>query len=103
MPALNQAQTLAALDVTFTQLLLLMRNPAFPAPESNDGYGDVTFDQTAIDTFAGLMTSAASNGWTWGNADLPSANFAMLATSTPGPYARVVTRGGLGSGSGLFD
>jgi len=77
MPTLNQTQTLAALSCTFTQLLLLMRNPAFPPALSNDGYGHVTFDQTAI------MASAASRGWTWGNSDLAAANWSMLASSSP--------------------
>ncbi len=61
---LTQTQTLAALGVTFTQLLLLMRNGQFPTPLTDDGYRDVTFDATAISNFAGLMQAAQQNGWT---------------------------------------
>jgi hypothetical protein len=103
MATLNQTQTLSALNITFTQLLLLMRNGQFPSTLSNDGYGGVTFDSTAITNFAALMSAAAAKGWTLGNADYPSADWAHLAVTTPGPFARTVTRGGLGSGSGLFD
>ncbi len=86
--SLNQTGTLAALGVNFTQLLLLMRNSEFPTPLTNDGYGGVTFDSTAITNFAATMASAKSNGWQWTNADLPSFNFTMASTTPVGPYYR---------------
>jgi hypothetical protein len=71
-----------------------MRNPSFPVALSDDGYGGVSFDQAAISAFAGLMTSAAARGWKWTDSDLAGANWATLATSSPGAFRYAVSSGG---------
>jgi len=60
--------------------------------------GNCIWDATAISNFAALMASAKANGWVLEPVDYPSANWATLAASSPGPYAYAPS-----SGRGLFD
>jgi hypothetical protein len=111
---LTTAQVCSALGVTYLQLLSLMRNAAFPAPLTNDGQGNLTFDSGAISTFGSLLSASLSNWPALGPDSYASANFAALATSAPGPFANSPggifggqsTGGVYGTGSrsgGLFD
>ena len=49
---MDQAAVAASLGVSLSALWSLSGNPQFPAPISNDGYGNVTWDQGAIDAFS---------------------------------------------------
>ena len=84
---MNTADALAALNVTYLQLLDLMQNAAFPQPASSDGYGNFVFNSGAIVAFAALMSAAAANGWQIPASAYASANWSELAASSPGKYA----------------
>jgi len=73
------------LGLTVLQVLALMANAQFPAPSS--GYGMTAgWSAGSINTFAALFSSALSNGWKISTALLPTANIALMASTTPGPY-----------------
>ncbi len=100
---MNTAAALAALGVTYLELLSLLNNSQFPPALTDDGQGDMTFDPTAISNFGARMRSAASNGWQVTPDGYASANWSLLASTSPGPFAR--SPGGIfgGWGAALFD
>lgn len=85
---MNFADTATALNLTNTQLLELLQNPAFTALTSNPTglIDDMVFDDTAVAAFASTMAAVAAAGWAIDyNTQLSSANFTALASSIPGP------------------
>jgi predicted DNA-binding transcriptional regulator AlpA len=99
---LTQTQVAALLGISLPALWSLSGNGQFPTPVTNDDAGNVQWNSDDVDAFQALFVAACAN-WNIGVADYPAADWATLAASVPGPYAYAVTRGGLGSGAGLFD
>jgi hypothetical protein len=63
-----------------------MRNAQFPTPVSDDGAGNIVWNDPDITAFAAIYAATLANGWQLPDGMLGSANFAMLSTTTPGPY-----------------
>jgi predicted DNA-binding transcriptional regulator AlpA len=93
--AVNQTAVAALLGLSMSAFWLLTSNSQFPAPVSDDGQGNVTWNTSDITAFQGLMGATASNGWTWGDVDLPGANWIMMASTPVGPYYRQALSDGL--------
>ena len=85
MDPLSIAQVAGALSLPIIAAEALSRNPSFPAPVSWDNAGNPHWDPTAVATFGGLLSAALSAGWKFDLSNYPSADFAVLATSAPGP------------------
>jgi len=101
--SMTQTQAAAALGLSMNEFWSLTGNPQFPAPISTDDLGlNVLWANADITNFVTLMAQASANGWTWDSNDLAGADWATLASSSPGPYAFAVTRQG-GGAPGLFD
>jgi hypothetical protein len=69
-----------AIGISLSKLELLRRNTAFPQTLSDDGAGNIVFDDAAVAVFAWLYRAAIGNGWLIDDAMLPSADFATMAT-----------------------
>jgi hypothetical protein len=88
---MNEAAVLAALGINATTLAQLLQNVAFPKPIAG------IWNSTAISNFAATMASAIA---AWPNltvAEYASANWSLLASTTPGIY--MPSPGGLMDGA----
>jgi hypothetical protein len=65
---------------------VLRRNPAFPTPTSDDGAGEIVWNDADITGFGDIMASATSNGWQWTDAELADFDFATAASEATGPF-----------------
>ena len=70
-----------AIGISLSKLELLRRNTAFSSALSDDGAGNVVFDDAAVAVFAWLYRAAIGNGWLIDDAMLPSADFATMAAT----------------------
>jgi hypothetical protein len=69
------------IGISLSKLELLRRNAAFPSALSDDGAGNIVFDDAAVAVFAWLYRAAIGNGWLIDDAMLPSADFATMAAT----------------------
>jgi hypothetical protein len=70
-----------AIGIPLSKLELLRRNAAFPSAISDDGMGNIVFDDAAVAVFAWLYRAAIGNGWLIDDAMLQSADFATTAAT----------------------
>jgi hypothetical protein len=82
MDATSAATTIG---VSPEKLALLRQNATFPPAVSDDGAGNVVFDDAAVAVFAWLYRAAIGNGWLIDDAMLSSADFVMMAKTTAEP------------------
>ena len=73
--------TAGAIGISLSKLELLRRNSAFPSAISDDGMGNIVFDDAAVAVFAWLYGAAIENGWLIDDAMLLSADFATMAAT----------------------
>jgi hypothetical protein len=73
--------TAGAIGISLSKLELLRHNAAFPSALSDDGAGNIVFDDAAIAVFAWLYRAAIGNGWLIDDAMLLSADFATMAAT----------------------
>ena len=69
------------IGISLSKLEILRRNTAFPSALSDDGMGNIVFDDAAVAVFAWLYRAAIGNGWLIDDAMLPSADFATMAAT----------------------
>lgn len=87
MTTMTQTQVAAALGINMLALWSLTGNPAFPAPASNDGDGNVDVaDHGGHRLHRAVDGGALANGRQLPTAILPSANFSAMAAAAPGGY-----------------
>ena len=85
MSTQTQITTAAQLGLTGLQFLMLMKNPAFPAPVSNDGKLNIVWNTTDIAAFLVLWNAALSNGWRPVPSTLATFPFSVASSKTVGP------------------
>ena len=73
--------TAGAIGISLSKLELLRRNSAFPSAISDDGMGNIVFDDAAVAVFAWLYRAAIGNGWLIDDAMLLSADSATMAAT----------------------
>jgi hypothetical protein len=84
----TQTEVAARLDISVLALWSLSGNASFPPPVgSNDQ--DILWDSADIAAFQALWSAVRERGWRVSNAQLPSANFTMMSSTTPGQARRV--------------
>jgi hypothetical protein len=100
--AMTQFQAAATLGLSVDAFYSLTSNAGFASPVSDDGNGNIFWNDSDITGFVTTMAQAATNGWVWQDQDLPGCNWTYMAANPCGPYARTPFVGAGGSG-GLFD
>jgi hypothetical protein len=78
MDALAAANTIG---ISLSKLELLRRNAAFPSALSDDGAGNIVFDDAAVAVFAWFYRAAIGNGWLIDDTMLQTGDFAMMAAT----------------------
>jgi hypothetical protein len=69
------------IGISLPKFELLRRNAAFPSAISDDGAGNIVFDNAAVAVFAWLYRAAIGNGWLIDDVMLLSADFATMAAT----------------------
>jgi predicted DNA-binding transcriptional regulator AlpA len=95
----DQDAVAAALGISVSALWSLSGNVTFPKPTGTDGDGNPTWASGDITAFVALWSAAQSNGWILSVVDYPAADFAMMSTTTVGPWYRPTFK----SADSLFD
>jgi hypothetical protein len=86
---MNQTAVIAALGLAGPYALFaLMKNAQFPRPLTNNYQGGLTFSSGAIAAFGALMSAAKAHGWQVNQANFPTANWSMMATTPTGASYR---------------
>ncbi len=86
---MNTAGVVSLLNVTIPGPLRPAAKSAIPRAYLERLSVHMVFDADQIAALQQLITAAASNGWTWTQATLPSANWSLMASTPAGPNFRV--------------
>lgn len=80
------AQVMTQLNVTKKQLLLLMKNPQFPAETGGTSSDTATFLDTAINAFQTTMQQTKANGFVLNESNLATLPFNVTSAAPRGRY-----------------